>query len=97
MGKHMLLKAFFLAIAIISAISLFSVRNSAIEPFDWKKTSGGENCPDFLFFEEGTNYRYNFPLIKNNKEVIGFAIFQYGGRLIIFSFKDKSIALFMII
>ena len=95
MKKNSLFKIAFLSIAIIVAISLFSVRNSVIDSFDWKQTSGGNYCPDFINFIEGTNYKYQSPLLKENEEVIGVAIFQLNGRLVIFSIEDKSFVFFM--
>lgn len=97
MKKNMLSRRLVLLMIIIIVTSFFSVRDSVIVQSDWKHTSGGNLGTDFFFFTEDSEYRYSCPLIKKNEKIIGIALFQLNGRLMVYSVSDTSLAFFMTI
>lgn len=97
MKNNTLLKRLALFVFVITAISLFSIRNNAITPFCWKHTSGGNVGTDVFYFSEDSQCCYNCPLIKKNEKIIGIALFQLNGRLMVYSVYDTSLAFFMAI
>ena len=87
-------RIFWLMITII-AVALLSIRGSVISQYDWKHTAGVEYEADFFFFTGESDYKYQYPLIKKNDTAIGIAIFQFNGRLMVYSIANKSMAFFM--
>lgn len=85
-----------LLIIIITMLTI-TVRNSIIKEHDWKHTSGGNVGTDVFYFSEDSQCCYNCPLIKKNEKIIGIALFQLNGRLMVYSVYDTSLAFFMAI
>lgn len=82
---------------VLFVICLFTVRNSVIREHDWKVTSGANLKNDFIYFSKGSVYSYTCPLIRENGDIIAIAIFQFEGRLLVFSIKDMAFSFLMYI
>lgn len=95
MKKYKLSRRLVLLMFIIIATSLFSVRDSAIVHSDWKHTNGGNLGTDFFFFTDDSECCYSCPVIKKKEKIIGIALFQLNGRLVVYSVYDMSLAFFM--
>lgn len=76
-------------------ICIFTVRNNVIREYDWKVISGAELKNDFIYFSEGSVYSYSCPLIREKGNIIAIALFQFEGRLIVFSTEDMSFSFLM--
>lgn len=83
-----------LFIIVLIAISLFQVRNSIIQQYTWKQTSGAEIGNGILCFQDFCSYKYQCPLIKRNGAIIAVALFQYKGNLIVFSMEKTALSFF---
>lgn len=88
-------KRVLLVTTIIFIICLFSVRNSIIKEHDWKVTSGANLKNDFICFSNESDYSYNCPLIRENGDIIAIALFQFEGRLLVFSTKEMALSFLM--
>ena len=84
------------AVTIIT-IATITVRNSIIKEHDWKVTSGANLKNDFICFSEDSTYSYSCPLIRENGDIIAIALFQFEGRLIVFSTKEMVFSFLMYI
>lgn len=78
-------------------ISVFTVRNSVIRNQYWKVTSGVDLNHDFLLFSEDSAYSYSCPIIRERNDIIAIALFQFDGKLVVFSTKNMSISFLMAI
>lgn len=78
-------------------ICMFSVRNNVIKEHDWKVTSGTNLKNDFINFSEGSEYSYSCPLIREKGDIIAIALFQFKGRLIVFSTDKMTFSFLMYI
>lgn len=84
------------AVTIIT-IATITVRNSVIKEYDWKVTSGANLKNDFIYFSEDSAYSYCCPLIRGNGDIIAIALFQFEGRLLVFSTKEMAFSFLMYI
>lgn len=84
------------AVTIIT-IATITVRNSVIKEHDWKVTSGANLKNDFICFSEDSTYSYSCPLIRENGDIIAIALFQFEGRLIVFSTEEMAFSFLMYI
>lgn len=78
-------------------ICMFTVRNRVINEHDWKVTSGANLKNDFINFSEGSGCSYSCPLIREKGDIIAIALFQFKGRLIIFSTDKMTFSFLMYI
>lgn len=85
---------FIILLIVLIAISLFQVRNSIIQQYTWKQTSGAEIGNGILCFQDFCSYKYQCPLIKRNGAIIAVALFQYKGNLIVFSMEKTALSFF---
>lgn len=76
---------------------MFSVRNNVITEHEWKITSGADLKNDFIYFSKDSKYTYSCPLIKEKGDIIAIALFQYKGRLIVFSTDEMAFSFLMYI
>lgn len=92
-------KSVVIAVSLLFAllICMFTVRNSAIKEHDWKVTSGASLQNDFIYFSKESDYSYNCPIIKKQGNLIAIAIFQFEGRLIVFSTEEMAFTFLMYI
>lgn len=90
-------KRVILVTTIMFIICLFSVRNSVIREHDWKVTSGANLKNDFIYFSEDSAYSYTCPLIREDGDIIAIALFQFDGRLIVFSTEEIAFSFLMYI
>lgn len=90
-------KRVILVTTILFIICLFTVRNSVIREYDWKVTGGANLKNDFICFSKGSVYSYTCPLIRENGVIIAIALFQFEGRLLVFSTKDMAFSFLMYI
>lgn len=84
------------AVTIIT-IATITVRNSVIKEHDWKVTSGANLKNDFICFSEDSTYSYSCPFIRENGDIIAIALFQFEGRLIVFSTEEMAFSFLMYI
>lgn len=84
------------AVTIIT-IATITVRNSIIKEHNWKVTSGANLKNDFICFSEDSTYSYSCPLIRENGDIIAIALFQFEGRLLVFSTKEMAFSFLMYI
>lgn len=84
-------------LATITLMSTISVRNSVIKAHGWKVTSGANLKNDFICFSEDSTYSYSCPLIRENGDIIAIALFQFEGRLIVFSTEEMAFSFLMYI
>ena len=50
---------------------------------------------DFIHFNEGSGYTYQWPIIKKNGECRGLVLLCINKRMIVFSLIDKKIGFYM--
>lgn len=84
------------AVTIIT-IATITVRNSVIKEHNWKVTSGADQKNDFIYFSKESDYSYSCPLIRENGDIIAIALFQFEGRLLVFSTKEMAFSFLMYI
>ena len=80
---------------LVVLMCMFTVRNSAIRHYDWKVTSGADLKNDFIYFSKDSVYSYCCPFIKENGDIVAIALFQFEGRLIVFSTEEKALSFLM--
>lgn len=95
MRKKIIVAVASLFVAVL--ISLFTVRNSIIRDCDWKVTSGANLKNDFICFSEDSVYSYCCPFIREKGDLTAIALFQFEGRLIVFSTEEKAFSILMYI
>ncbi len=84
-------------LATITSMSTISIRDSVIKEHDWKVTSGANLKNDFIYLAEDSVYSYSCPLIRKNGDIIAIALFQFEGRLLVFSTKEMAFSFLMYI
>lgn len=96
MKKKNILKTTLFVLILVLFLMALSIQDSYIIGKNWKVTSGAEIAGGMICIKgHEYGYSYSYPYILKNGKVIAIALFQFDGRLVVFSTEYHSISFLM--
>ncbi|MDE7375697.1 MAG: hypothetical protein K2N16_02490 [Muribaculaceae bacterium] len=96
MIRKRFLKITLLVLALAISLMALSIRNTNIVDRSWKVTSGASITGGMICIKgHECDYSYSYPSILKNGKIIAIALFQFDGRLVVFSTEYHSLSFLM--
>ena len=97
MKKKNIFKITLFVLMLVILLIPLSIQDSYIVGKNWKVTTGAEIAGGMICCTKGHEYgySYSYPSILKNEKVIAIALFQFNGRLVVFSTEYHSLSFLM--